>query len=531
VSTSSAFERLQSLAQNDPAALSRLLDAMEKVNIKPHAGQQVVLDSKARFRVMNCGRRWGKTVLAAKILVSKSRKQGRVLWWVAPTYRIVKRGYEEVLRQLPDGVLAKPAPPSSNFDAGRAVILHFKNGTVMEFYSAEREESMLGAKVDFVVMDEAARIRPHVWNQTISPTLMDRLGGALLISTPRGRNWFYQAWQKGQDASNDEWDSWTFTTQDNPTLPPGEADRRAADMPRMEADQEIYAKWLAAGSTVFVIPDGSIQPATVLKDFTIKEQRPQGFVVLGVDLARTSDWTVLYGANSSNRRNCYFERMQAITWPEQKRRIRRAVRTLRREGAADVLIMVDSTGVGDPVYEDLMNDGYDVVGINFTTHKNNMVRLLAKDIEERSAFVLEERLTEFEDYQMTMTPAGRMTYAAPEGSGMYDDAVAAKMLQHWGIINEAAGDISVIDLNEDEPVVKRPVRQSADSDDDLEADFEFDEGDYSDWIDPDLELDESEAVHAIGGESIETLHVRLLQPPDPDDLLRRGIGFDDFMGG
>jgi hypothetical protein len=161
-----------------------------------------------------------------------------------------------------------------------------------------------------------------------------------------------------------------------------------------------------------------------------------------------------------------------------------------------------------------------------------MVRLLAKDIEERSAFILKERLTEFEDYQMTMSPAGRMTYAAPEGSGMYDDAVAAKMLQHWGIINEAAGDISVIDLSEDEPTpVKRPVRQSADSDDDLDADFEFDEGDYSDWIDPDLELDEAEATRAIGGTSLADLHMRLLKPPDPDELLRRGVGFDDFMGG
>jgi hypothetical protein len=529
VAANDARERLLALFDKDPAALERLLESVQKVTVKPHAAQLPVIQSKARFKVMNCGRRFGKTTLAAKMILTAARKQKQMLWWVAPTYRIVKRGYEEVLRQLPEGVLAKPAPPSTNFDAGRPIILQFKNGTKLEFYSAERPEGMLGAAVDFVVIDEAARMKSNIWNETISPTLIDHKGSCLMISTPRGRNWFYQCWQKGQDPNDPDWDSWTFTTQDNPHLPEGEADRMAADMPRMEADQEIYAKWLAAGSTVFVIPDGSVQePATILKDFTIAENPPEGFVVLGIDLARTSDWTVLYGANSRNRRNCYFERMQAITWPEQKRRIRRAVRTLRRAGAEDVLLMVDSTGVGDPIFEDLSNDGYDVVGINFTTHKTNMVRLLAKDIEERAAFVLRTRLTEFEDYQMTMTPAGRMTYSAPDGAGMYDDVVAAKMLQHWGLINESAGDISVISI--DEPEIKPAPRQAPPTGDNVDGEdvnFEFAEDDYSDWIDPDLDLSEEDAVHAIGGSSLADLHMRLLKPPDPDELLRQGVGFDD----
>jgi hypothetical protein len=376
--------------------------------------------------------------------------------------------------------------------------------------------------VDYVVIDEAARMKGSIWNETIRPTLIDHIGGALMISTPRGRNWFYQAYQKGQDPQQTEYESWTFTSEDNPTLPPGEAASMAADMPQMEADQEIYAKWLAAGSTVFIIPDKAIQrPATILRDFTIKEQPPQGFVVLGVDLARTSDWTVLYGANSKNRRNCYFERMQSVSWPEQKRRIRRAVSTLRRRGADDVLIMVDSTGVGDPIYEDLMADGFDVVGINFTTHKQNMVRLLAKDVEESAAFLLPERLVEFEDYQMEQTPAGRFTYAAPEGAGNFDDAVAAKMLQHWGVINEAVGDITVLDAR-----VPLEEPRSADRESD-EPEELTDEEDFSDWIDPELDLDltDDEADEAIGVESPAALHARLLSPPSPEELLRRNVGF------
>jgi hypothetical protein len=276
---------------------------------------------------------------------------------------------------------------------------------------------------------------------------------------------------------------------------------------------------------VFVIPDRSIQEhGGILKDFTIEGQQPQGFVVLGVDLARTSDWTVLYGCNSHNRRNCYFERLQDVSWPEQKRRIRRAVSTMRRKGATDVLIMVDSTGVGDPIYEDLSNDGFDVVGINFTTHKQNMVRLLAKDVEESAAFLLPERLVEFEDYMMEMTDAGRMKYHAPEGAGNYDDVVSAKMLQHWGLINEAVGDIQVLDVSADVPIQKN--RAAVPSDDpDADDGYELASDDYSDWLDPELEYDDEEADQMIGVESTGALTVKLFHPPTPEELLKRGVGF------
>jgi hypothetical protein len=491
--------RLLELARNDPEQFKRLMEAVKKTVIRPHAGQQIVIDSDARFKILNCGRRWGKTILAAKEAVKRTRKPRQMIWWIAPTYKVTKRGYEEVLKQLPDGVLRKPAPPSSNFDSGRAVILHFKNGTKMEFYSAERPEGMLGAAVDFAVLDEAATMPARIWNQIVSPTLIDHLGSVLMISTPRGRNWFYQVWQKGQDPQQKLWDSWTFTTQDNPTLPEGEADRMAADMTRMEADQEIYAKWLAAGSSVFVLPDGCQQGATVLPNFMLAGVDDKALsvknetVCLGIDLARTSDYSVLYGARSSDRRNVYFERFNAVSWPEQKRRIRRAVAILMRAGAEHVMLVMDQTGgsVGDPITEDMESEGYDVVGINFTTHKQSMVRLLAKDLEERQAFVIPNGFLEFENYTMAITPGGRLTYAAPEGEN--DDVVAAKMLQHWGLINEGVAEVAILDGSGE--VDSRLERNPWD-------DVDEETGDYADLIDDDATLeDPANAAEAIGFES------------------------------
>jgi hypothetical protein len=506
-------ERLLALKESDPEQFRQLMLALSKITVRPHAGQQVVLDSPARFKVMNCGRRWGKTVLAAKIAVSKTRKPNQMIWWVAPQYRITKRGYEEVLKQLPPGVLAHDPPPSSNFDAGRAVILRFKNGTKMEFYSAERPEGMLGAAVDFAVLDEAAIMPMRIWNQIVSPTLIDHLGGALMISTPRGRNWFYKAWQRGQDPEQKEWDSWTFTTQDNPHLPEGEADRMAADMPRMEADQEIYAKWIAAGSSVFILEDRALQDAAVLDNHLVEDCPPMGHTVLGIDLARTNDYTVFYGARARDRRNCYFERMQAIAWEEQRRRIKRAVRTLMRNGASGVTLVVDEGNAGSVIVEDLEEAGFDVVGVNFTTHKANMVRLLANDLERGRAMILNDSeygSVEFENYMLGITPGGRYTYSAPEGE--HDDVVSAKLLQHWGLVNEGVPEVQL--LNSDS------LAPEADQTDDSNPWDEDDEdGDYSDLID-NAPLDDAQAAaFAI------VLTDARTQPTPQELLLRRDVWF------
>lgn len=497
------YARLMALKEADPAQFASMMLSLSKITFRPHANQKVILDDPARFKAVNCGRRFGKTLMAAHIFVKKSRAKNQMLWWVAPTYKVVKRGYAEVLKQLPPGVLTHDPPPDTNFDAGRSVILKFKNGSRMEFYSAERPEGMLGAGVDFAVLDEAAIMPGRIWNQIVRPTLMDRKGGALMISTPRGRNWFYKVYQQGQDPQKPEWSSWTFPSWTNPMLPEGEVEDMKASMPRLEYEQEVEGKFLAAGSSTFLIDERAIQHDAILDNNMIEDVPPVGYVVLGIDLARTNDYTVLYGARMRDRRNCYFERMQAITWPEQKRRIRRAVRQLQKAGAENVMLVMDTTGIGDPVVEDLESEGYDVVPINFTSHKANMVRLLAKDLEEARAFILADgQLEEFENYTMAITPGGKLTYSAPEGD--HDDVVSAKMLSHWGCVNESFGEVSILTAE---------AGPSVDSD---PSDLGDEDDAWDDLVDEDDPLEEeSQAFEAVG----------LADPyrtPSQQELLARG---------
>lgn len=355
---------------------------------------------------------------------------------------------------------------------------------------------MLGAAVDLAIMDEAAIMPGRIWYQIISPTLIDREGEALMISTPRGRNWFYDVWTRGQDEAQKDWASWTFTTQDNETLPTGEADRMAADLPRLEADQEIYAKWLAAGSSVFLLEEYAKQRDVVSDTGIVVGPDIKGTVFLGVDLARTNDYTVLYGELEYNRKNCYYARWNGVAWSEQKQRIRRAVRTILRAGAEHVTLMVDDGNAGTVIIEDLQEEGYDVLGVNFTTHKANMVRLLATDLEMGKAFVLEDGLVEFENYGMRVTASGKTSYSAPDSQ--HDDIVCSKMLAHWGCVNEGFGDV--------EPMIEmkaNPTRQELD---------EEDEDDFSDLVEEGFDYEEEPVdLAAEFGNEI-----------DHGELLRRG---------
>src|SRR6266576_3788657 len=101
--------RLKELAEADPKAAIELLTKLQAKNVVPHEGGQAeILADQTRFQIVCCGRRYGKTLLAAKKLLITCRRPNQLAWWVAPTYKIVKRGYAEVLRQLPENILSQP---------------------------------------------------------------------------------------------------------------------------------------------------------------------------------------------------------------------------------------------------------------------------------------------------------------------------------------------------------------------------------------------------------------------------------------
>lgn len=447
----SPTEHLEALAQADPAAAARVLKSVSRKLWVPHTGgQRDVLADEARFVLLRAGRRWGKTQLAAhKLIREATGNPGSMNWWVSQSDKTVRRGYRAVLKQLPRELLATE-PPSENANDR---ILRLKNGSQIEFYTAGTPDALAGEGVDFVVVDEAALIEERVWFQLIRPTLSDTGGRALIISTPRGRNWFWQLCRRGEKGGL--YSSHHFKSTDSPYVDEDEVEDARQTLPDLIYRQEYLAEFVANAASMFSVTDDVIDTL----------HPPEGHVVVGVDLAKKADFTVIAGINATNRRVCVYERLNDTSWPIQEERILEVSHALEEDPHVEaVTVAIDSTGIGDVVFDHLDEAGMDVVPVNFGSglQKERMVRLLAAELDHKRAFILPEMVEEFEHYEYEISETtGRYKFEASAG---HDDQVSAMLLAHWALVHEAPPDVNVWDVELDEEEVgltgpERLVRQ------------------------------------------------------------------------
>jgi predicted phage terminase large subunit-like protein len=206
-------------------------------------GQQQVFDSTARFKVVCCGRRWGKTHLGVLLCVVCAAKGGRA-WWIAPTYPVANIGWR-LLK-----VIVSPIPGIEVRESEK--LIEFPNGGSVQVKSGDKPDSLRGESLDQVVFDEVADIKAEAWTEGIRPSLADRKGSALFIGTPRGMaNWFYDLFLRGVNDSTGVWQSWTAPTIDNPHIDASEIEDARKDMHPIIYNQEHLAEFVVAGGTVF----------------------------------------------------------------------------------------------------------------------------------------------------------------------------------------------------------------------------------------------------------------------------------------
>jgi hypothetical protein len=356
----SGLEGLGALQEANPALAERVAREFRRKLWVPHdGGQAPVTQSTARFRILRAGRRWGKTEVAAHLAITSALQQDKMVWWVSNSEKNVKRGYRKVLKYLPKALLTRPAPSENANDR----VLSLITGSKIEFYTAGSagkgdggdSSALTGEGVDFLVIDEAALINENVWYQHLRPTLSDTKGSAFIISTPRGRNWFWKLWRRGQRGG--EYESWHYTSFDNPTIDPTEFESARDELPDLIFQQEYLAEFLQSAASWFRVPETSLVPELAT---------PRGHVTLGVDLGKKEDFTVLSGCNGRDRAPCVYERWNEISWPVQLDLIGGEIDRLEAEPRVTGLtVAIDSGGLGDVVYDDLDARGYDVVPINF----------------------------------------------------------------------------------------------------------------------------------------------------------------------
>lgn len=207
-----------------------------------HNAQKGIAKDPHRFRVVCCGRRFGKTVLAIdQIKACLSRPNARVAY-VAPTYQQARDiAWEQLRRDL--------------IEVGKAnesrLEIHLVNGSILFLRGWESIETLRGQKFDFIVLDEVAMMRNFWsnWQEIIRPTLTDTRGEALFISTPKGFNHFYDLFNL--EHKDSDFKSFRFTTRDNPHIPKDEIDKAEKELTEDRFAQEYLADFRKSEGLVY----------------------------------------------------------------------------------------------------------------------------------------------------------------------------------------------------------------------------------------------------------------------------------------
>lgn len=383
---------------------------------RPHSGQRVIMDCEVRFKIVACGRRWGKSEMCAHLALERTLGEpNTTVWWVAPTYdQANDYGFDKVKPLLSPEVLADE--PKRTKPREIALV----NGSSISFRSAEREDSLRGGGVDFLVIDEAGSVPDRAWTDELRPTLSDTLGDMIAIGTPKGRNWFHQWFQRGQSADHPDVASWQAPTAQNPHVPDSEIEAAKDDMPDRVFNQEYRAEFVDDTGSVFRdVRKHNVEEYTlpVSVDESASPYR------IGVDFARFDDYTVAITLDGDNR-VVAFERIQQTTWD----RILTIIERLADHYSPNI-VALDATR-DNKVVEDIERGGYQVDPIRFTTQKKRtLIDNLITELETgrisipASANVL---VNELEMYEFEKSDTGQISYSAP--SGFHDDCVDALAL-------------------------------------------------------------------------------------------------------
>lgn len=237
-----------------------------------HKAQATIASDRHRFRVVNAGRRFGKTVLASEEIKGVALyKQARIVY-IAPTIQQARDIMWQQLKTELQPIIIKANESRLELEVKN------KDGkpSFIQLKGWEAIETLRGQSFDFIVLDEVASMRNFWtgWNEVLSPTLIDRKGDCMFISTPKAFNHFYDLYNMHEKDS--DYASFHFTTYDNPNIPIDEIEREKATKPENTFAQEYLGSFRKSEGLVYkefrrdihVYNDESEkQPVNIIKRF------------------------------------------------------------------------------------------------------------------------------------------------------------------------------------------------------------------------------------------------------------------------
>lgn len=397
------------------------------IGFTPHPKQMEIinsiLNSDAKFHVCSVGRQMGKSLMAMNLcLYWAINHKGSKILWVSPVYSQSTRVLKELISAIGDTDIVKKANLSSNE-------IEFHTGSSISFRSAERYDSIRGGTYDWAVLDEASFMKDDAWREAIRPTLSVRGKKVLFISTPKGKNWFYELYQLGLSEDHPNYMSYKGSSYDTPYIEPSEIEDARRTLPENVFRQEYLAEFLDSGGEVFTDID---------KNCFHQWTKGVGPYYAACDVGRAQDYTVMTVIDRQGTIVDIYRKNNA----EWSTMVNEMVQIAKKWNAT---MMVEENGVGSPIFS-MIKDQWANTHPFITTakSKNEIIEGLILDFNENTIKMPSKELfpplySELSTFTYEYNPKTRnIRYTHPPS--LHDDTVISLAIANYNRkINKTLG--------------------------------------------------------------------------------------------
>jgi hypothetical protein len=390
----------------------------------PHQTQWDLLHARYERFITECWpRQHGKsTGVAHEALFEAAEQSRRLIWLVAPTYDLCEPEWD---------VLEQAAVEKCNWPEFRPVkmsrrdwYIDWSNGSRIVGRSADNETTLQGRRLDRLFVLEAASISENrIYEQYLRPMLAVNHSPGMFVSTPKGFNWFFDLAQRGMDPLQTDYYFGHAKLGCSPYVTADEIEEARRTLPERVFQQEWEAQFISDAGAVFRGVKDCVMPGCSANQEPIESH----FYAAGVDLARMEDYSVITVVDRVKKRQVYFDRFNEVDWHRQ---IPLFANVVKKYG--DCPVLVDSTGIGDPIYDFMRQCGMRVYPYNFCgNRKEELMDALALSIEKRELSLMDipVQTNELIGYEYHRTKTGKLSMSAP--GKQHDDCVVGLALAWW----------------------------------------------------------------------------------------------------
>lgn len=364
-------------------------------------------------------RRGGKDKTAWNVTVKKAFERVGTYFYFLPTYTQAKKVIWDGVDK--DGVRFLDHIPKELIKNKNETEMKIElvNGSIIQLVGADNIDRIVGTNPIGVVFSEYAIMKPQVWDY-IRPILAENGGWAIFIYTPRGMNHGWKLYQ--QAVSSPDWFCSVDSVTKTQAIPYETLMKEKAEMPQDLYQQEYECIFLESASQFFKRVEDNVYEGG-------EDYDPSHVYKLGVDLAKYQDFTVITPFDLNTFKVGKQDRFNQIDWNLQKARIRASYFLYKNPR-----LTMDATGIGDPIYDDLVQQGVQIEPYKFNERSRKDLLMNLKLLIEQDKIKIpndEILLNELKSFQYEMSETGKTRLVVPDG--LHDDCVMSLALAVWDI--------------------------------------------------------------------------------------------------